>query len=406
MCIDHVNPYDVLAMNGASAALAVSDIPFPTQVGAVRIGKLEGRFVVNPAEPDLPESELDLIVAGTDDAILMVEAAANEATEAEILDALDIAHEEIKKLCAAQRELAEQVGKAKIEVEPPTIDAELYEQIRASHGAELDRATQVEDKLERQDATKAVEEAVLAQYAADDGEEEPHRRRSRAGRVRQAREGRSSGAASPSTSAAPTAAPPTRSARSRCEVGIAPRTHGSALFTRGQTQAFTVTALGTSREEQRLDTLGLETSKRYMHHYNFPPFSVGEAGFMRGPEAPRHRSRGACRAGAAADDPAGGGVPLHDPRRLGHPRVERLLLDGLGLRLDALADGRRREDPQAGGGHRDGPDQGRRRLRRPVRHRGRRGPPRRHGLQDRRHARRASPRSRWTSRSRASRSRS
>jgi polyribonucleotide nucleotidyltransferase len=103
MCIDHVTPYDVLAMNGASAALAVSDIPFPTQVGAVRIGKLEGRFVVNPAEPDIPESELDLIVAGTDEAILMVEAAANEATEAEILDALDIAHQEIRKICAAQR---------------------------------------------------------------------------------------------------------------------------------------------------------------------------------------------------------------------------------------------------------------------------------------------------------------
>src|ERR671936_1913771 len=116
MCVDHVNPYDVLAMNGASAALAVSDIPFPTQVGAVRIGKLEGRFVVNPGEPDIPESELDLIVAGTDDAILMVEAGAHEATEAEILDALDIAHQEIKKLCAAQRELAELAGKKKVDL--------------------------------------------------------------------------------------------------------------------------------------------------------------------------------------------------------------------------------------------------------------------------------------------------
>src|SRR6266513_2144691 len=108
MCVDHVNPYDILAMNGASAALAVSDIPFPTQMAAVRIGKLEGRFVVNPAEPDIPECELDLIVAATDEAILMVEAAANEVTEAEILDALDIAHQEIKKICAAQRELAQQ----------------------------------------------------------------------------------------------------------------------------------------------------------------------------------------------------------------------------------------------------------------------------------------------------------
>jgi polyribonucleotide nucleotidyltransferase len=282
MCIDHVNPYDILAMNGASAALAVSDIPVPTQVGAVRIGKLEGRFVVNPAEPDLPESELDLIVAGTDDAILMVEAAANEATEAEILDALEIAHDEIKRLCAAQRELADKVGKSKIEIEPPVVDPALLEQIRGSHGAELDHATQVEDKLERQDATKAVEEAVLATYAKEAEEEEPRpadvqrafdklekdiiRRRIAVDKRRP--DGR--------------AADEIREVS--CEVGIAPRTHGSALFTRGQTQAFTTTTLGTSREEQRLDTLGLETSKRYIHHYNFPPFSVGEAGFMRGPK--------------------------------------------------------------------------------------------------------------------------
>src|SRR5919109_3032029 len=180
LCVDHVNPYDVLAMNGASGALAVSDIPFPTQVGAVRIGKMEGRFVVNPAEPDLPESELDLIVAGTDEAILMVEAGASEATEAEILDALDIAHQEIRRLCAAQRELAERYGKQKIEMEPPHVDEELFEQIRASHGGELDRATQIEDKLERQDATKAVEEAVLAQYSGDESADDFAERRAAA----------------------------------------------------------------------------------------------------------------------------------------------------------------------------------------------------------------------------------
>src|SRR6476469_2891197 len=132
MGIDHVHPYDILAMNGASAALAVSDIPFPTQMGAVRIGKLEGKFVVNPAEPDIPESELDLVVAGTDDALLMVEAGANEITEGELLDALDIAHEEIRKLCAAQRELAERYGKPKKEITPIVVDDSLYKQIRAS----------------------------------------------------------------------------------------------------------------------------------------------------------------------------------------------------------------------------------------------------------------------------------
>src|SRR3954451_15607871 len=170
MCVDHVVPYDILAMNGASAALALSDIPFPTQVGAVRIGKLEGKFVVNPEEATISESELDLIVAGTDDAILMVEAGANEITEGELLDALDIAHEEIRKLCAAQRDLAERYGKPKSEIEPIVVDESIYEQIRDSHGAQLDEATQVEDKLARQDATKGVEEDVLQKYAVLDDE--------------------------------------------------------------------------------------------------------------------------------------------------------------------------------------------------------------------------------------------
>src|SRR2546421_12981704 len=176
--VDHVHPYDMLAMNGASAALMVSHIPFPTPVGAVRIGKVQGNFVVNPAEEELVEdTDLDLIVAGTEEAILMVEAGANEVPEAEILDALDIAHEEIKKLCKAQRELAEQAGKPKIEVAVPEVDADLYEQIKASHGEALDQATQVEEKLDRQEACSAVEEQVLAQYAGDPESEDYAKRR-------------------------------------------------------------------------------------------------------------------------------------------------------------------------------------------------------------------------------------
>src|SRR6201995_5490250 len=168
LSIDHVHPYDILAMNGASAALMISEVPLPTPVGAVRIGKIEGNFVVNPPEEALlEETDLDLVVAGTEEAILMVEAGANEIPEAEILDALDIAHDAIKKLCAAQRELAEKVGKPKIEVEIPQVDPGLYEEIKASHGEALDAATQVEDKLERQDATKAVEEQILEHYSGD-----------------------------------------------------------------------------------------------------------------------------------------------------------------------------------------------------------------------------------------------
>src|SRR6201993_4204032 len=184
LSVDHEHPYDILAMNGASAAVMISDIPFPTPVGAVRVGKVDGNFVVNPKEEDLVTtfgeeggvgSDLDLVVAGTEEAILMVEAGANEIPEAEILDALDIAHAEIRKICQLQRELAEGAGKPKKEFVTVTVDQDLFEQIRASHGAALDAATQVEDKLERQDATKAVEQEIIEQYgppAAEGASEE------------------------------------------------------------------------------------------------------------------------------------------------------------------------------------------------------------------------------------------
>src|SRR5580693_8869398 len=155
LSVDHVHPYDILAMNGASAAVMLSDVPFAGPAGAVRIGKIDGNFVVNPDEAHLhgdeagTPSELDLVVAGSEDAILMVEAGANEISEAEILDALDIAHSEIKKICALQHELREKVGKDKIAVTPPTVDESVLSAIRASHGSALDAATQVVDKLER-----------------------------------------------------------------------------------------------------------------------------------------------------------------------------------------------------------------------------------------------------------------
>jgi polyribonucleotide nucleotidyltransferase len=285
MSVDHVNPYDILAMNGASAALMVSNVPFPGPVGAVRVGKIDGNFVVNPDEDLLLEhTDLDLIVAGTEDAILMVEAGANEIPEAEILDALDIAHENIKKICALQRELAEKAGKPKTVVDIPVVHTELYEQIKGTHGAALDTATQVEDKLERQSATKAVEDEILTHYSGDPEAETYPEYRSNALRAFEKLEK----ALIRERIAVQKRRPDGRTAEEirpiSIEVGVAPRTHGSALFTRGQTQAFSVVALGTTREEMRLDTLGLETTKRYFHHYNFPPFSVGEAGFMRGPK--------------------------------------------------------------------------------------------------------------------------
>jgi polyribonucleotide nucleotidyltransferase len=285
MSVDHVNPYDILAMNGASAALMVSDIPFPMPVGAVRIGMDDERgFVVNPEEESLLETSLDLVVAGTEEAILMVEAGANEVSEAEILDALDIAHAEIKKLCEAQRELQKLAGKEKQEVEVPKADEGLLKEITDRFGSALNAATQVEDKLERQDATKKVEEEILEAFAGDaDADDHSEKRaaaqlafdklekdiiRRRIAVDKKRPDGRGADEIRPIW----------------IEVGVAARTHGSAIFTRGQTQAFSVAALGTTREEMRLDTLGLQTAKRYFHHYNFPPFSVGEAGFMRGPK--------------------------------------------------------------------------------------------------------------------------
>ena len=168
MSVDHEHPYDILAMNGTSAALMISDIPFPMPVGAVRISQdEEGGFVVNPDEESLLESSLDLIVAGSEEAILMVEAGANEVTEAVILDALDIAHGEIKRICEAQRELQKKAGKEKIEIEPPQVDEAVLTEVKERFGAALEEATQVEDKLERQDATKRVEEETLEALAGD-----------------------------------------------------------------------------------------------------------------------------------------------------------------------------------------------------------------------------------------------
>jgi len=304
--VDHVHPYDILAMNGASAALMISNIPFAGPVGAVRIGKVDGNFVVNPSEADLVRAEggvaadgasaeegaggggsdLDLVVAGSEEAILMVEAGANEISEAEILDALDIAHAEIKKICALQRELAEKVGKEKTAVQSPVVDEALLEEVRASHGQALDEATQVFDKLERQDACEAVCEAIIAQYApaapevgASEEQLTAARERRQAAQLvfdtleksiireriavhKKRPDGRDADEIRPIT----------------IETGVTPRTHGSALFTRGQTQALSVAALGTLKEEMRVDTLGLQSKKYYWHHYNFPPFSVGEAG--------------------------------------------------------------------------------------------------------------------------------
>jgi polyribonucleotide nucleotidyltransferase len=289
LSVDEINPYDILAMNGASAALMISDIPFETPVGAVRIGLIEGNFVVNPDEDSLlpdGESKLDLVVAGTEEAILMVEAGANEVTEAEVLDALDIAHSEIKKLCALQHDLRAQVGKDKIEVTAPQLDEALYNEIAGQFADAMKAAVTIPAKLERYAKIDEIKSQIKEAFAPAEGADEE---------AAQERISQVSAAASALEKnitrqmiAVDKKRPDGRAADEirpiECEVGIIPRTHGSGLFTRGETQILSLASLGTTREEMRLDTLGLETSKRYFHHYNFPPFSVGEAGFMRGPK--------------------------------------------------------------------------------------------------------------------------
>jgi polyribonucleotide nucleotidyltransferase len=286
LSVDHVHPYDILAMNGASAALMISPVPIPQPVGAVRIGKIEGNFVVNPSEQDLAEgrSDLDLIVAGTEDAILMVEAGANEVVEAEILDALDIAHTAIKKLCAAQHELRAQAGKEKVQVEVPSVHPDLYAQVVDAFGEAMDRATSIEDKLERQQASLDVSAEIVERFTPDPEAPEYAHARQQAQLAADKLEKTTVRERIAVRKIRPDGRGTTQIRDIYVEAGLLPRTHGSGLFQRGQTQILSVATLGTLKEEMRLDTLGLETNKYYFHHYNFPPFSVGEAGFMRGPK--------------------------------------------------------------------------------------------------------------------------
>jgi polyribonucleotide nucleotidyltransferase len=283
--VDHVHPYDILAMNGASAALAISPVPLPSYVGAVRVGKLDGDFVVNPEEGSFEDLEMDLIVSGSEEAILMVECGAKGVTEAEVLDALDIAHAEIRKVIGTIGELRETAGKEKLEVETPEPDPELVEKIRSKYGQKIDEATSIEGKLDRQDAAESVEADVFAEFAPEPegGEADPALKadvsrafsklekeviRQRIAVQKKRPDGRAADEIRPI----------------ECEVDVSPRAHGSALFTRGETQILSTVALGTTRMDMKVDNLGLQESKTFWHHYNFPPFSVGEAGFMRGPK--------------------------------------------------------------------------------------------------------------------------
>jgi len=282
LSVDLENNYDVLATLGASAALGLSEIPFLGPIGSVRIGRIEDEFVINPTLTEVQdESGLDLVVTGTKDAIVMVEAGAKQVSEALVVEALRLAHEEIKKLIDVQLELQRQCGKPKWDVPEWTIDEGILAEVRSGYGAALDAATQVADKKERQDATAEVKKAAVEALLDEDSAAErvTHVKRAlsqverdlvrdRIAVQKRRPDGRGTDEVRQIT----------------CEVGVVPRVHGSALFTRGETQALSIVTLGGTGEFQRIDGLGIEDKKRYIHHYNFPPYSVGETGFMRGPK--------------------------------------------------------------------------------------------------------------------------
>ncbi|KAB2494653.1 polyribonucleotide nucleotidyltransferase [Priestia endophytica] len=271
---------EVAAMFGSSLSLSVSDIPFEGPIAGVIVGRIDGEFVLNPTVEELEKSDIELTVAGTKDAINMVEAGANEVPEEIMLEAIMFGHEHIKTLVAFQEEIVAAVGKEKMEVKLHTLDEELQEEVRGLAEADLIPAIQVQEKHAREEAITAVKNSVIEKFEEKEADESTIsqvkeilskmvktevRRLITEEKVRP--DGRNVDEIRPLSS----------------EVSKLPRTHGSGLFTRGQTQALSICTLGALGDVQILDGLGIEESKRFMHHYNFPSFSVGETRPIRGP---------------------------------------------------------------------------------------------------------------------------
>ncbi|MBN2299190.1 MAG: polyribonucleotide nucleotidyltransferase [Deltaproteobacteria bacterium] len=270
---------DVLAINGASAALHISDIPFAGPIGGARVGYIDGAFVIDPSFAQLENSQMELLVVGTKDAIVMVEGEAKELPEQTILDAISFAHTRILEVIEAIEELRAGVGKEKRKVSVIPDDPEIYREIKSLAEPRFDQIISgSHTKQERQSLTETLHKEIIERYM-EEGEEKLNIAKTAFSRVEKETLRRFM-----------------RQNRLRidgrgfddirhidCKVGILPRTHGSALFTRGETQALATTTLGTPRDEQRVETLLGETTKSFMLHYSFPPFSVGEVRMLRGP---------------------------------------------------------------------------------------------------------------------------
>jgi polyribonucleotide nucleotidyltransferase len=282
LSVDQVSQPDVLAIVAASAALTISDVPFGVApydgpVGAVRVGLIDGEFVINPAYGDMEKSALDLRLAGTRDAILMVECGADEVPEDVMVKALEFGHAAIRPLIEVQEQMAREIGKAKRDYRKFVYAPELVAEVRAKVGNRMEEALKSAAKAEREAALEVLKKEILAAYA-----EKPtvlpadlkgilHDIEKDVVRAAIIKDGRR-----------PDGRGPKQIRALWGEVSVSPRAHGSGLFTRGETQVLTLATLGTPRDAQELDTLSPEDEKRYMHHYNFPPFSTGEARPLRG----------------------------------------------------------------------------------------------------------------------------
>lgn len=278
LSVEQDNPPDIAAMIGASCALSVSDIPFNGPIAGVRVGRVDGKFIINPTVEQREKSDLNLTIAGSYDAVMMVEAGANELPEDVILESILFGHKEIKRIVEFQRKIIDACGKKKREVRLFQTPPEMEQAIRDYAAARLDAAVRDSDKLRRDEHIAAVNADTMEHFweiypgaakeiaaVLHDVEKDIVRRMITHEKIRP--DGRGLDEVRPVS----------------CEVGILPRTHGSGLFTRGQTQILTVTTLGSLGDAQVIDGLGVEKSKRYIHQYNFPGYSVGEARPARGP---------------------------------------------------------------------------------------------------------------------------
>lgn len=278
MSVDQDCSSEMAAMLGSSLALSVSDIPFEGPIAGVVVGRIDGKFIINPNVDQLAQSDINLTVAGTKDAINMVEAGANEIPEETMLEAIMFGHDEIKKLIEFQEKIVAEIGKEKMDINLYQVDTELEAEIKSLCEADLNKAVQVQEKHAREAAIKEVKDRVLLQFQEETDEDKLKQIKEILNKLVKSEVRR----LITEEKVRPDGRNPDEIRPLSSEIDILPRTHGSGLFTRGQTQALSICTLGALGDVQILDGLGTEESKRFMHHYNFPHFSVGETGPIRG----------------------------------------------------------------------------------------------------------------------------